>query len=197
MVGRFRLLLMLVVCRAFVSTALADDTTIWLETLPDRAPDDLSEPKDTKASVNAAHTFANDFIVGGYFEIEKTTSGVWSYNLEGTLGYDYKLTNYASIGGSAGVGERWQPATSGGDFPYYVLRVRADIDLSERWSWNVITYRLRDAFNPANNYYTPEVSTAITFKIDRNNSIYVKYLYDWENGPPSAQAFGFGYKYRF
>jgi hypothetical protein len=64
------------------------------------------------------------------------------------------------VGGSAGVGERWQPATSGGDFPYYVIRVRADLDLSDRWSWNVITYRLRDGFNPANNYDTPEVSTA-------------------------------------
>jgi hypothetical protein len=196
MARRFGLLLMLVVCRALLSAAMAEDTTIWLETLLDRAPDDLSETKDTKVSVNAAHTFANDYIVGGSFETEKTTSGVWSYNLEGTLGYDFKLTNYASLGGSAGVGERWQPATSGGDFPYYVLRVRADIDLSERWSWNVITYRYRNAFDTANNYDTPEVSTAITFKIDSNNSIYVKYLYDWQNGPPSAQAFGFGYKYR-
>ena len=194
---RYCPLVMLVVCRALVGVAMAEDTTIWLETLLDRAPDDFSEPKDTKASVNAAHTFANDFVVGGYFEIEKTTSGVWSYNLEGTLGYDFKLTSYASVGGSAGVGERWQPVTSGGDFPYYVFRVRADIDLSDRWSWNLITYRLRDGFNPANNYYTPEVSTALTFKIDKSNSVYVKYLYDWQNGPPSAQAFGFGYKYRF
>ena len=157
---RYCPLVMLVVCRALVGVAMAEDTTIWLETLLDRAPDDLSEPKDTKVSVNAAHTFANDYVVGGMFETEKTTSGVWSYNLEGTLGYDFKLTNYASVGGSAGVGERWQPATSGGDFPYYVIRVRADLDLSDRWSWNVITYRLRDGFNPANNYDTPEVSTA-------------------------------------
>jgi len=71
------------------------------------------------------------------------------------------------------------------------------IDLNERWSWNVITYRYRDAFDPANNYNTPEVSTGITLKIDGNNSIYVKYLYDWHDGPPSAQAFAFGYKYRF
>jgi hypothetical protein len=141
MIRPYRPLLMLVVCRALVGVAAAEDTTIWLETLLDRAPDDLSEPQDTKVSGNAAHTFANDFIVGGSFEIEKTTSGVWSYNLEGTFGYDFKLTSYASVGGSAGVGERWQPATSGGDFPYYVVRVRADLDLSDRWSWNLITYR--------------------------------------------------------
>jgi hypothetical protein len=61
----------------------------------------------------------------------------------------------------------------------------------------VITYRYRDAFDAANNYNTPEVSTGITFKIDSNNSIYVKYLYDWHDGPPSAQALAFGYKYRF
>jgi hypothetical protein len=176
---------------------MAEDTTIGLETKLVRAPDDLSEPKNTKVEVNAAHTFANDVVVGGSFQTQKSTSGVWSYHLEGTLGYGFKLTNYASLSGSAGVGERWRPATSGGDITYYVLRVKADIDLSERWSWNVITYRYRDAFDPANNYNTPEVSTGITFKIDSNNSIYMKYLYDWHDGPPSAQAFAFGYKYGF
>ena len=51
-----------------VGVAMAEDTTIWLETLLDRAPDDLSEPKDTKVSVNAAHTFANDFVTGGFLK---------------------------------------------------------------------------------------------------------------------------------
>jgi len=122
---------------------------------------------------------------------------VWSYNLEGTLGYGLKLTHGVSLSGSAGVAERFQPATSGGDFPYYVLRVRADIDLSERWSWNVITYRYRNAFDTANNYDTPEVSTAITLKIDNSSFIYTKYFFNWQNGPPDTQGFGIGYKYRF
>jgi hypothetical protein len=93
---------------------MAEDTTIRLETKIDRAPDDLSEPKDAKVQVNAAHTFANDVVVGGFFQTQKTTKGVWSYNLEGTLGYGFKLTNYAPQSGSAGVGEKWRPATCGG-----------------------------------------------------------------------------------
>ena len=68
MVRPYRPLLMLVVCQALVGVAVADDTAIWLETLLDRAPDDLSEPKDTKVSVNAAHTFANDFVTGGFLK---------------------------------------------------------------------------------------------------------------------------------
>jgi hypothetical protein len=111
-------------------------------------------------------------VVGGSLQTQKTTSGVWSYHLEGTLGYGFKLTNYAYLSGSAGVGERWRPATSGGDLTYYVLRVRADIDLSERWSWNVITYRYRDAFDLADHYNTPEVSTGISFKIGLVKRIY-------------------------
>jgi hypothetical protein len=71
MIRPYRPLVMLVVCRALVGVAMAEDTTIWLETLLDRAPDDLSEPKDTKISVNAAHTFANDYVVGGMFETER------------------------------------------------------------------------------------------------------------------------------
>jgi hypothetical protein len=193
----YRPLLMLVVCVALMSKAMAQSTTIGVETLLDRAPDNLSEPKDTKFQVNGEHAFANGVALGGSFEPEITTSGVWTYNLEGTLGYGFKLTDRISLGGSAGVGERFEPASSGGDFPYYVLRVRADIDLSERWSWNVITYRYRDAFNTANSYNTPQLSTAITLKIDNRSSVYTKYFYDWQEGSPNAQGFGFGYKYHF
>lgn len=51
-----------------------------------------------------------------------------------------------------------------------VLRVRADIDLSKRWSWDLITYRFRDAINAENDYNTPEVSSAIALKIDDRRS---------------------------
>jgi hypothetical protein len=78
-----------------------------------------------------------------------------------------------------------------------VVRVRADIDVSERWSWNVITYRFRDAFNTANDYDTPEVSTAITLKFDHSSSVYVKYDYAWKDGRPDNQGIGFGVKYSF
>ena len=117
--------------------------------------------------------------------------------MKATFGYGFKLNHIVSLTGSAGIGERFQPASSGGDFPYYVLRLRADIDLTERWSWNVITYRFRNAFNTANDYDTPELSSAITLKLDRSHSIYAKYFYAWKDGSPDDQGIGLGYKYNF
>ena len=155
-----------------------------METLLDRAPDDFNELKATKFQVNAARTFANSAILGGSFEPQiKADTGEASYNLEGTLGYAWKLNPIASLGGSVGVGERFQQVSSGGNFPYYVLRVRADIDLSERWDLNVITYRFRNAFNTANDYDTPEISAPL-LKIDHSHSVYAKYYYAWKDGSP-------------
>jgi hypothetical protein len=189
--------MVLAACIASIGDAMAQNTTIGVETLFERAPNNFNEPKDFKFQVNAAHEFANGVVLGSSFEPEVTTSQVWTYNLEATFGYAFKLAHDVTLTGSAGVGERFQPASSGGDFPYYVLRLRADIDLSERWSWNVITYRFRNAFNTANDYDTPELSSAITLKIDRSHSIYAKYFYAWKDGSPDDQGIGLGYKYKF
>jgi len=191
------LLLILAAGIPWINQAVAESTTIGVETLFERDPSDLSEAKNFKFNVNAAHEFANAVVLGGYFEPEINKSSVWTYNLEGTLGYGFKLTSRVSLSGSAGVGDRKSVASSGGDFPYYALRARLDIDLSDRWSWNLITYRFRNAFETRNNYNTPQVSTTITLKLDASSSIYTKYFYDWENGPPSDQGFALGYNYRF
>jgi hypothetical protein len=180
------------------SSAIAGDWTIGVETAFDRDPRDFSEPKATKIQVNAERTFANGAALGGSFQPQiKADSGEVSYNLEVTFGYTWKVTRVGSVGGSAGIGEKFQQESSGGNFPYYVLRVRADIDLSERWSWNVITYRFRDAFDTANDYNTPEVSSGISLKIDDRRSVYAKYYFGWKDGSPDYQGIGFGYRHRF
>jgi len=69
MVRPKRPLLMLLVYGALSGLAMAEDTTIGIETKLIRDPNDLSEPKNTKVEVNAAHTFANDVVVGGSFPI--------------------------------------------------------------------------------------------------------------------------------
>ena len=193
-----RPLLVLTTCVALMNPAMAGDWTVGLETLFDRAPDDFNEPIATKINTNAARTFTSGVVLGGSFEPQiKAHSHDVSYNLESTLGYVWKLSHFASLGGSAGVGERFQQESSGGNFPYYVLRVRADIDLSERWSWNVITYRFRDAFDTENDYNTPEVSSAIALKIDDRRSVYAKYYYAWKDGNPDNQGIGLGFKHKF
>ena len=192
-------------CRASCSwwLSLHDEPSVGgtgrsAETSFDRAPDDFNEPTATKIHINAARTFATGVILGATFEPEmKAHSHELSYKLESTFGYVWRVGHFASLGGSAGVGERFQRESSGGNFPYYVLRIWADVDLDERWSWNLITYRFRDAFNTENDYNTPEVSSAITLKIDDRRSVYAKYYYAWKEGNPDYQGIGLGFKLNF
>jgi len=164
----------------------------------DRAPHDFSEPKDTKFQVNAAHMFANHVVLGGSLEPEiKADSEEVTVNLEGTLGYIWALNHVLSLSGSVGVGERFQQETSGGSFPYYVLRIHADIHFDKRWTWNAITYRYRDAFDTANEFNTPEVATGITLKIDDRWSLNAKYYYGWKEGSPDHQGLAIAIKHSF
>lgn len=181
-----RTIVLLVACVALMNPALAGDWTVGVETSFDRAPDDFNEPSATKILMSAARTLATGVIVGGSFEPQiKAHSHELSYNLETTFGYVWRLSHFASLGGFAGVGERFQRESSGGDFPYYVMRVRY---LDERWSWNLITYRFRDAFNTENDFNTPEVSCGIALKIDDRRSVSAKYYYAWKDSTPDNQG---------
>jgi hypothetical protein len=195
---RRRSFLAFIACIALINPAQAGDWTVGIVTSFDRAPDNFSEPLGTKIEVSAVRAFGNGLVLGVAAEPDfKTDNKGVSSTLEGTFGYIWQLGSFASLGGSAGVGEEIQRESSGGSFPYYVLRVRADIDLGDRWSWNLITYRFRDAFNSKNDFNTPEVSTALTLKIDENRSVLVKYYYAWKDGDPDNQGIGLGYKYHF
>jgi hypothetical protein len=56
---------------------MAQSTTIGVETLLDRAPDNLSEPKDTKFQVNGEHAFANGVALrGGPGFLHRALSGI-------------------------------------------------------------------------------------------------------------------------
>lgn len=137
-------------------------------------------------------------VLGGSFQPQiKTDSGEVGYNLEATLGYSWMLNHVVSLGGSVGIGEKFQHESAGGNFAYYVLRVHADLVLSDRWSWNTITYRFRDAFATAADYDTPEASTAVTLKIDDGNSVYARYYFGWKDHNPDYQGIAIGYKHTF
>jgi hypothetical protein len=193
-----RTLLRLVACIALTSQAVAGDWTIGVEISFDREPDDFSDPKATKYQVSASRKFESGVVVGGSFQPQvKARSGEVGYNLEGTVGYAWKLNSIASLGGSVGAGEKLQQESAGGNFPYYVLRVFLDFALDERWSWNAITYRFRDAFDPADDYNTPEVSTAITLKLDESRSVYTEYYFGWKDSTPDCQGVSIGFKFSF
>jgi opacity protein-like surface antigen len=192
-----RLLLALTAGAALACPAAAGDWAVGVEVKLDRRPDDFSEPKDTKINLSLSRKLPNGIVLGGSFQPQIKTNGDVGYNLEGTLGYTWKIGEVFSVGGSAGVGEKLQWDETRGDFPYYVLRVHADLALDERWSWNMITYRFRDAFNPRDNYYTPEVSTGVSYKIDESRSVSAKYFFGWKNSDPDYQGVGIGFRHEF
>ena len=190
--------LITMVCVALTSQALADATEIAIEAKFDRNPSDFDIPKDTKIRIDGAHTFVNGVILGSSLESTiKVGSGEITYDLETTLGYKWKLNDIFALRGSAGVGENFQPGSTGSNFPYYVLYVGSDINLNTKWTWNFVTFRFRDAFDTSNRFNTPEVSTRLTFKIDDGRSVFATYYYGWKEGSPDYQGIGADFKYSF
>jgi hypothetical protein len=51
-------------------------------------------------------------------------------------------------------------------FPYYVFRTGADLGINKALTWNVVSFRYRDAFNPDEHFITPQLATGLTYKLD-------------------------------
>ena len=88
------------------------------------------------------------------------------------MGYRAPLGDLFSVTGSAGLGENIQASGSGDNFPYYVLRIGADVKATEDVTWNIITFRYRDGFDPDDNFLTPQVATGLSYDLDEHNSIW-------------------------
>ncbi len=180
-----------------VRGAAADNNTIGVQITSDREPSDFADPKNTKYEVNGAHTFNGGWTLGGLFQYnDHAFSHRASQNLEGTIGYRISINRALSVFGSGGLGEHWRQKPSA-EFPYYVLRVGADLDLNHSVTWNVITFRYRDAFNPSVNFNTPQVATGISFKLDEQRTITTKIMRNWRDGSPSSTGVALGFKQAF
>ena len=180
-----------------VRGAAADSNTIGVQITSDREPSNFADPKNTKFELNGAHTFNSGWTFGGSFEYnDHPFSTRASQNLEGTIGYRIPLTSALSLFGSGGLGEHWRERPSA-EFPYYVLRVGADLDLSHSVTWNVVTFRYRDAFNPSDNFNTPQLATGVSFKLDEQRTITTKIVRNWRDGSPSSTGVAVGFKQGF
>jgi hypothetical protein len=194
------LAIVLVIATAFagmIRPASADSNSIGILVTSDRDPGDFADPKNMKYELNGAHTFANGWILGGLFQYsDRAFSNRTRQNLEGTIGHRFPINLAFSIFGSAGLGEHWRqnPST---EFPYYVLRVGADLDLNHSLTWNVIAFRYRDAFNSGDNYNTPQVATGFTFKLDEQRALVGKVMRNWRDGFPSSTGVALGFKQGF
>jgi hypothetical protein len=176
---------------------VAGDSTIGVGIIFDRDPGNFGDPKSTKYEINGSHTFDGGLIFGGSFQYSDTAfSDRTSQNLEGTIGCRMPFGAAFSVTGSAGLGEHWQQDPGAG-FPYYVLRGAADYKLSQTITWNVISYRFRDAFDRSDDYDTPQLATGITFNVDAQSSISTKIMRNWKDGQPSSTGVVLGFKQRF
>src|SRR5262249_36011349 len=156
--------------------AVAQSNSVGLTLTSDRDPDKFENPKNMKYELNGAHTFESGVIVGGSLQYnDRVFSDRTRENLEGTLGYRVAINTAFSATSSAGVGEHWRQNPSAA-FPYYVLRVAADLEVNQTITWNVVSFRYRDAFNPSEHYNTPQIATGFTFKIDEKSAISAKVM---------------------
>jgi hypothetical protein len=176
--------------------AQAGKTTLSAEISSEREPDDFSDILNTKYKFEVAHAFESGIYINGSFELEEPAEDKPdSKNLEGNLGYKHALVDPLSIAGSFGIGER---LTEDNDFPYYVFRIGLDLALDDRLSWNIATFRYRNAFDTENDYETPRWSTKLTLRLDNHNAIYGE-IYrnldeEWE---PTATGITGGYAFSF
>ena len=182
----------------FVSPVAADSTSVGVSFTADREAHDLELPKDAKVEISASHSFDTGMILGASGEYSNTAfSDSATVKLEGTIGYRAELGHLFSVTGSAGLGENIQASGSGDSFPYYVLRIGADVKATEDVTWNIVTFRYRDAFDPDDDFLTPQVATGLSYDLDEHNSISGVAQYNWKDWKPDSVGLELGYKYRF
>jgi Outer membrane protein beta-barrel domain len=182
---------------AAASGVAADSSSIGVGIISDRDPGNFGDPKNTKYELNGAYTFDSGLIFGGSFQYtDALFSDRTTQNLEGTIGYRVPLNPAFSLTGSVGIGEHWRQDPSVA-FPYYVLRIAADFKLSQAITWNVISYRFRDAFDHNDDYDTPQIATGLTFNLDAQRSISAKIMRNWKDGQPSSTGVSLGFKQAF
>jgi Outer membrane protein beta-barrel domain len=180
------------------SPAAADSNSVGVSFTTDRNAHDLDDPKAAKVKISASHSFDTGVILGASGEYSNTAfSDSATVKLEGTAGYRAALSDRFSVTGSAGLGENIQASGSGDSFPYYVLRIGADFKATEDVTWNLVTFRYRDGFDPDDNFLTPQVATGLSYDLDEHNSISGVAQYNWKDWKPDTVGFELGYKYRF
>lgn len=179
-------------------SASAGDTTLTVRATTDRQAGDFALPKDTSYEFEAAHAFDGGLVAGASATYTTDAfSPIDDGNLEATLGYRARFDSVFSATARAGVGEHFQGEAEGGDFPYYVFYVAADLKLSKRVTWTAVAFRYRNAFDAANDYDTPQLATEIAYRLDKHNTVSTKLAGNWSNGAYSSTGLSIAYTFGF
>lgn len=179
-------------------SALAGGTTLTVRATTDRQAGDFALPKDTSYEFAVAHAFDGGLVVGGSATYsDPAFSGTSTTNVEGTVGYRARFSSVFSATATAGVGEHFQSPEEGVDFPYYLLKVTAAIELSKRVTWTAVSFRYRNAFDTANDYDTPQLATEIAYRLDKHNTVSSKLAGNWSNGAYASTGLSIAYTFEF
>jgi hypothetical protein len=164
----------------------------------DRKANEMNEAKATKLELNLSHNFDDAISLGASVDYSNAAnSDSATTNLEATAGHRLRIDGAFSVVASVGLGERLQVAGSGDDFPYYVFRMALDVKLGDKVTWNAASFRYRDAFDPSDDYLTPQVGTGVTFRTSHRGSISGKVNYNLKDWDPDSIGFSLGYKHEF
>ncbi len=182
---------------AAAGSTMCETNSVGLTITSDRDPDKFADPKDMKYELSGSHAFDGGVIVDASLEYnDRAFSDRIRENLEGTIGYRVSLNRAMSLTGSAGIGEHWRQNPTAA-FPYFVLRIGGDLELNPTITWNIISFRYRDAFDPNDNYNTPQLATGLTYNVDAQRSISAKIIRNWREGAPSSTGVSLGLRQKF
>ena len=137
---------------------------------------------NTEAKLGVTHAFANNWFVGGLFQVSVKNNNTYQNYVEGSVGYifdfdKFKLKPSAAIGdtgGATGLG-----ASSTANAYYYALYLAGDLKLNSQWTWNIFEVRYRNAFEYT--WITPKVTTGLTYEWSPGNFVYSNVGYAWKN----------------
>ena len=64
-------------------------------------------------------------------------------------------------------------------------------------TWNALSFRYRNAFDPDDDFLTPQIATGISYDLDQHNVISGNVQYNLKDRKPDTVGFEIGLGYRF
>lgn len=178
--------------------AMAGETRVGIDLRFDRRAHDWALPAATKGKAKISYRFDSGFATGASVElIDAAFSTAMKANLEATVGYAHRINELLSVSLTVGLGERIRASSDGGSFPYYQATVAGSVKVTDKLTWHALSLRYRNAFDTANDFETPQISTGISYEVRPRNWLSLTLSQERKGDTPSAVGVQLGYEYGF
>jgi hypothetical protein len=183
-----------------MTSAFAGDS-VSISASSEKTQKDFDKRSNSLTTLNYIHTFDNQFGLGVQYNFsQKPVTDAVKSLAEINGYYTYKFNNDLSFRAGVGIGERFQSFTTRGtgNFPYYAVYGNADYKLTDKLTWNAISYRYRDSFDTIYNFKSHQYGTGLTYAltdtISVNGKVYQNADKDFK---PTAKAVSVGLAVKF